>query len=185
MIFKLVNKQSDVPVDESFWGRAFNYAARELEIEHFAAGVGCIFIPFARTKTQPADVGGTYSCEYGAVFYVKAQQGDKRMAVLRTFGEPYASDGRMVRTFFHEMAHVKQLLQMELVTKPRSRIWKGQKWNKKEYSFAPWEVEAEEWEEKLYRSFLRREVKRQMQHPDANAYTVASALGYVFPQDDV
>jgi hypothetical protein len=46
-------------------------------------------------------------------------------------------------------------------------------------------VEAEEWEKKLYGSFLQREVKREMQHPDANAYSVASTLRYVFPQDDV
>src|SRR5438874_1629019 len=73
----------------------------------------------------------------------------------------------------------------DLINKPRSTIWKGEKWsNRREYSFAPWEIEANERADQLYEGFLRREVIQAMGE-NANAYTTAHALRFAFPLDDV
>jgi hypothetical protein len=130
MNFEIVNGQEQFPIDEAFWKRAFNHGARELEIGHFHASVICCFVvPKAERKikfTQVFNAGSTGSFEWGACFYVTS---------------PGIEAGQMVRTFFHETTHVKQYLMRELINKPRSKytIWKGEKWDRKEYAFAPWE----------------------------------------------
>ena len=68
--------------------------------------------------------------------------------------------GQMIKTFFHEMTHVKQHLVGELIDKPRHRMWKGEKWDNKLYSDAPWEVEARTFSDVAYYKFLRCEVNR-------------------------
>jgi hypothetical protein len=110
--------------------------------------------------------------ERGAMFYVVA-------------GAHLAPAGQMVKTFFHELTHVKQLLMGELIEKRRIVVWRGEKWDKREYAFAPWEVEANRFSDKSYDRFLRREVTRIMADENVHAYNVHAALHGVFPDDDV
>jgi len=170
-----INKHTVVPIDKVFWERAFNYAARELEIEHHRANVDCFFIPldFERmVKFKHFSLGATGLTERGAMFYVVA-------------GAQLAPAGQIVKTFFHELTHVKQLLMGELIEKRRMFVWKGEKWNKREYAFAPWEQEANAFSDRSYDRFLRREVRRLMEEENKHAYDVRAALHGVFPDDDV
>jgi hypothetical protein len=100
--------------------------------------------------------------------------------------ERFLTDGRMVMAFFHEMTHVKQLLMRELIVKPRHQVWKGEKWDRREYSFAPWEEEARAFADKAYNNFLRREVTCLMADGTVHAYDPAiTKLLAMFPVDDV
>lgn len=172
-----INKHTVISIDEVFWKRAFNYAARQLNIEHHHATVDCFFIPIdfeKMVKFKYFSLGATSLTEQGAVFYVVT-------------AAHLALTGQMVKTFFHELTHVKQLLMGELVAKRKARsiVWKGEKWDKREYAFAPWEAEANTFSDKSYDRFLRREVTRIMADENAHAYDVHAALRGVFPQDDV
>jgi len=174
MKFTIYNEQTVVAIDEEIWNRAFNYAVKELQVEYHRAAVTCFFIPFRdrMIKVKPFTSGGTVLTEQGALFYIVA---------AKTF-----TDGRMVKTFFHEMAHVRQLLMGDLIQKPRHTRWKGEKWDKKEYSFAPWEKEAEAFSVKAYDRFLRLEVTTLMADESVHAYHPSmSKLYRIFPQDDV
>jgi hypothetical protein len=51
MKFTVHNKQAAVPIDETFWNRAFDYASRELQIEHHCAKVDCFFIPLGHGES--------------------------------------------------------------------------------------------------------------------------------------
>ena len=182
LTLKIANEQQGIAIDEPIWQRAFAYAARELEIEGFATEVWCAFIRFGVPKIQPIAVGSTGQFKDGRYFFcVMAVEKDIRVPR----GLPREGDlGEMIKTFFHELVHVKQCLKSELVVKSRYNLWKGQKWGKREYSFAPWEQEAVEGENRLYQGFLKYEVKRRMREPGANAYTVAEEL-LIFPKDDI
>jgi hypothetical protein len=182
MKFTICNKQNAVSIDEDFWKRAFNYAARELQIEHHRAEVGCLFIPMYLERKVKFEggfsLGAAGLLNDGAMFYVISSTG------LASTG--LASTGQMLKTFFHEMTHVKQLLMRELIQKPRHLVWKGEKWNKREYAFAPWEEEANAFSDKSYPKFLRREVNRLMQDESVHAYHPAvKQLCLMFPQDEV
>jgi hypothetical protein len=179
MKFTICNKQNAVTIDEAFWKRAFNYAATELQIEHLFANVGCFFIPMdfeRKVKFKGGfSFGSTGLWNDGVAFYV-----------VTSMPLTPSDNGRMVKTFFHEMTHVKQLLISELIQKPRHRIWKGEKWDNGEYSFAPWEVEARAFSDKSYDKFLHREVSRVMQDENVHAYHPSvQQLWLVFPQDEV
>jgi hypothetical protein len=187
LTLKIANNQQDIPIDEPIWQRAFAYAARELEIEGFATEVWCVFIRFDVPKIQPIAVGYTDQTEDGRYFFcVRAVGKDAALDALGVqFGCPRQGDlGQMIKTFFHELVHVKQLLKGELVIRSRYTLWKDQKWRKREYSFAPWEQQAAEGENRLYQGFLKYEVKKRMREPGANAYTVAEELR-IFPKDDI
>jgi len=175
-----------VPTNEqtAVWDRAFQHAARELQIQHHHAKVDCFLIPrpverkvkfkhFTFGKTSL--VGNKKGQITGVMFYVVAQ------------AAPF-----MIKTFFHETTHVKQLLMEELTMNRRNILWKpygskepAEKWDKREYSFAPWEEQANAFSEKAYTAFLRREVTRQMKDESVHAYHVAAALRFIFPQEDV
>jgi hypothetical protein len=174
MNFKVFNNQKLVPISEAFWTSAFDYASRELQIEHHRADVVCAFIPTdleRKVKFKHFALGATDLHQGGAWFYICT-------------GAPV--EGYMVKTFFHEMTHVKQLLMGELIVKPRSYVWKTEKWDKREYSFSPWEIEANEFSKKSYKCFLRREVTRRMQDKNVSAYHPSiRELRSVFAQEDV
>jgi hypothetical protein len=175
MKFIIHDEQSAIDVDESFWNRAFNYASRELQIEYHCAEIDCFFIPLnmeRAVKFKAFTLGSTGLTDLGAMFYVVT--------------EDFLTDGSMVKTFFHEMTHVRQLLMRDLIPKSRSIVWKGEKWDKREYAFAPWEKEANTFSAKSYDTFLRREVTRLMQDENIHAYHPSvRALRRMFPQDDV
>ena len=177
MKFTVYNEQQEVPIAETLWRRAFHYAAGELQIEHHHAHVACFFLPAAaerKMKFKHAFTAGASGlAKDGAVFFVIASKD--------------LEGGRMIKTFFHELTHVKQLLMSELIAKrtARSIEWKGEKWDKQEYAFAPWEIEANAWSAKFYESFLRQEVSRIMKDANNHAYHVRSALRLVFPDDDL
>jgi hypothetical protein len=174
MTFTVCNKQTLVPIDKAFWTRAFNYASRELQVEHHRAAVVCFFIPMnleREVKFKNFALGATDLHQGGAWFYVCT-------------GAPV--EGYMVKTFFHEMTHVKQLLMGELVVKPRGYVWKKEKWDKREYAFAPWEIEANAFSTKAYECFLRREATSRMQDKNVNAYHPSiRELHSVFAKEDV
>ena len=185
MNFEIQNLQQVVPVESDFWIRAFEFGARELEIECFAFKIVCAFIPLLTPKMQPFTIGSTKICEDGVLIAVSSAV--KASPFSFSLGREDASGGgQMVHTFFHELTHAKQLLKRELIVKRRTRMWMGRKWdNKRDYSFAPWEVEAEQKSEQLYQGFLRREVKRAMKEAAANGYAVANKLHRVFPPEAV
>jgi hypothetical protein len=180
MKFEVHNKQETVSIDDAFWNRAFTFASRELQIEHHHAMVACVFIPLDLERTvkfKAFSLGATGLSEDGAWFYVVAAKS--------------LTDGRMVKTFFHELTHVKQLLMGQLINKHRHIVWKEEgkkeeKWDKREYSFAPWETEANAFSDKAYEAFLRREVTRAMADKNVHAYHPAILqLQCMFVQDDV
>lgn len=178
MTFRVCNKQTLVPIDEAFWDRAFNYASRELQIDCHHAEVVCLFIPLVlerKIKFKHFSLGATGLTETGAMFYVVTAAANLDVPA-----------GYMVKTFFHEMTHVKQMLMGDLIEKARTFVWKGEKWNKREYAFAPWEIEANTFSERLYERFLRREVTRRMQDENVNAYhTSILELRSLFAEEDV
>jgi hypothetical protein len=156
MKFTIHNKQKAASIDESFWKRAFNYAATELQIEHLCAEVHCFFIEMKTEREVKfkggLSLGATGLVEGGAWFYVVSTPGmecphfpDRDLAIRASSS---SNRSQMVKTFFHEMTHVKQLLIGELILKPRYWRWKGEKWDRREYSFAPWEVEAQTFSDK-------------------------------------
>jgi hypothetical protein len=173
MKFSIRNHQEAVSINETFWNGAFTYASKELNIEHHHAEVVCFFFPMSterKVKFKLFSLGATGLTDLGAMFYVLS-------------GGPA---GRMIKTFFHEMTHVKQLLMGELVEKPRHRLWKGGQFDKKEYADAPWEKEANAFSDKAYEQFLRREVTRVMADESVHAYHPAILqLRCMFVQDDV
>jgi hypothetical protein len=175
MKFKIQNMQEAVPIDEVFWNRAFNYASRELQIEHHCARVDCYFIPLdleRKVKFKHFNLGATEVTEHGAMFYVVTAKS--------------LTNGSMVKTFFHEMTHVKQLLMRELIQKTRHRVWKGEKWDRREYAFAPWEMEANTFSDNAYETFLRREVTRVMAKESVHAYhPYITKLRSMFPEEEV
>ncbi len=192
MKFTIYNKQNAVSIDEDFWKRAFNYAARELQIEHHHAMVECVFIPvnFERmVKFKTFSLGATDLTEQGAWFYVVTDvpiSANVRAVQAIVADHQRSNEGRMVKTFFHEMAHVKQLLMRELINKPRSIVWKNEKWGRREYAFAPWEQEANTFADRSYDKFLRLEVNRVMQDENVHAYHPAvRQLCVMFSQDEV
>jgi hypothetical protein len=175
--FTIHTKQNAVSVDADFWKRAFNYAARELHIEHLRAEVACLFIPMdleRKIKFKGGfSLGAAGLLTDGAMFYVVSST-------------ELSSTGRMLKTFFHELTHVKQLLMLELILKPRHLEWKGEKWDKREYAFAPWEVEANTFADKACAEFMKREVNRVMKDESVRAYHPSViALYRMFPQEEV
>jgi len=65
-------------------------------------------------------------------------------------------NAELLRTLFHELAHVKQYAKKELVYKAKYSLWKGQQfadianeWNR------PWEREARKYEKILYNKFVK------------------------------
>jgi hypothetical protein len=189
MKFTICNKQNAVSIDEDFWKRAFNYAATELGIEHHRAEVACFFIPMEAErgiKFKMFSLGATGLTYEGAMFYVVSTTPPTAADFL--FEHQESNNGRMVKTFFHEMTHVKQLLMGELIPKQRRRylIWKGEKWDNREYSYAPWEVEAAAFSEKAYQQFMQREVNRVMQDENVHAYHPSvRQLCLMFSEDEV
>jgi hypothetical protein len=170
------------------WNRAFRYGARELRIENFAANVACVFAPLIPPTMLPVSVGRTVKYADGAIFAVVTPP---RLTVAATAfmgtspDEDFYSQWNLIETFYHELTHVRQFLTGDLVTTKRSRKWKGQKWDMKEYSFAPWEEEANSMATRLRDGFKRAEVLAAMTRPGANAYVVAQALNLVFSPDEV
>jgi hypothetical protein len=187
VIFDIINDQSNIPIDREMWNRAFRYGARELGIENFAAGVTCVFTPFVPPKMQPVSVGRTVKCSDGAIFAVMTPPSPMTpfLGLPLPLKQDFYKEWHLVETFFHELTHVRQLLTGDLVVKPRSRKWKGQKWGTKVYSFAPWEEEANSMATRLRDGFKKAEVIAAMARPGANAYVVAQALNLVFPSDEV
>jgi hypothetical protein len=169
------NKNVVVYIDPQLWESAFNYAMKNLQIEYLHARIDCLFIPMNMergVKFKYFSAGATGTTDKGAMFYVIA--------------EKFLTDGSMVRTFFHEMTHVKQLLMRELIVKPRHQVWKGEKWHRREYSFAPWEVEARAFADKAYDGFIKQEVTKRMANDNVHAYHPAIiSLHEMFPPDDV
>lgn len=105
--------------------------------------------------------------------------------LMGSIKEGFYEQWPLLETFYHELTHAKQLLTGELVVRPRSRVWKGQRWGTKEYSFAPWEEEARREATRLREGFKRTEVIQQMRQPDANGYVVAHSLKLLLPVDEV
>jgi hypothetical protein len=189
MKFTIGNKQTTVSIDEDFWKRAFNFAARELQIEHHCAEVDCLFIPMEAERkikfTGAMSLGATGLAKDGAWFYVVATPGANFLERTFISGNP-RNYSQMVKTFFHEMTHVKQLLMGELILKPRCWMWKGEKWDRREYSFAPWEVEAQTFADKAYAKFQQGEVSRVMRDDDVHAYHPSvMQLCHMFPKEEV
>ena len=183
MNFEIQNLQQEVPVEHDFWTRAFEFGAQKLEIECFAFKIVCAFVsPLDTPKMRPFTIGATKIYKDAVLIWVAARPVSPFSFSLGR--EDASGEGQMVHTFFHELTHAKQLLKRELIVKPRSRIWQGEKWDNKHYSFAPWEVEAEQKSEELYQGFLRWEVMRAMRE-EANGYAVASKLHLVFPPEAV
>ena len=58
-----------------------------------------------------------------------------------------------IKTICHEMVHVKQYLKGELVEERCKRIWKGVDHTSDSHFDYPWEIEAYELEEVLYKLF--------------------------------
>lgn len=175
MKFTIYNKQNVVFIDEEFWKRAFNYAARELQIEYHHAEIDCYFGPVAM------GINKKFKGVFKLGFVVEYQKGP---VIFLVAIPDLMKTGQMVKTFFHEMTYTKQYLNEELIDKPRHRVWKGEKWPNKEYSDAPWEVEANACSDKFYAKFLAQEVTRAMRK-DANAYQSVMRLHSVFPAEEV
>jgi hypothetical protein len=98
-----------------------------------------------------------------------------------------SNNGRIIKTFFHELTHVKQLLMGDLVIKPRHILWqKKEKWDKREYSYTPWEGDARTFSDESYETFLRHEVTRLMADESIHAYHPSMRkLSRIFVPDDV
>jgi hypothetical protein len=190
MQFTIHNKQNTASIDEEFWKRAFAYAAKELQIEYHSAEVHCLFIEMEMERTVKLNggamiLGATALLPVGAGFYVVATSGHS-FPQFAGIGVDDHNQGQMIKTFFHEMTHVKQLLVGELIVRPRHRKWKGEKWDNREYSFAPWEVEANAFSDKAYAKFQEREINRVMQDATVHAYHPAvMQLCAMFPKDEV
>ncbi len=191
MKFTVHNKQTTVSIDESFWKRAFNYAARELQIDYHCAEVACFFIEMdmeRAVKFKVASLGATGVLKGGAWFYVVSTPEMKSPHFLERAFPPGCprNCSQMVKTFFHEMTHVKQLLMKELIPTQRYWRWKGEKWDRREYSFAPWEVEAQTFSAEAYVKFQQCEVNRAMREEGVHAYHPSvRQLCLIFPQDEV
>jgi hypothetical protein len=189
MQFIVSNRQTCISIDDDFWKRAFTFAAKELQIEYHCANVICAFIEMnmERNVINPGvmTLGATIPCDDGIFFYVVATEAHPAPQ-FAGIGMPDRNQGQMVRTFFHEMTHVKQFLTGELIQKARHRKWKGEKWDNREYSFAPWEVEARAFADKAYDKFQVREVNRVMQDDSVHAYHPSIVqLCFMFPKDEV
>ena len=103
MQFKIFNQQTGIPIDEPFWLRAFEYGARELGIEHFACGVGCIFVPLTvKTKIRPVNIGYADLATNGAIIWVKVPPS------LWLKRKTTAGGGIVLPR--HELTHAKQYL---------------------------------------------------------------------------
>ena len=164
MQFKIIRHEDlKYKIDHEFWTRAFHYGAREFGFDHFHSMVTCMFTPYIKSKIEPQTLGWT---DYS--------DGEVIISIAMT--------AQPVKTFFHELTHAKQFLNRELVTTQRSTKWKGKRWGRQQYSFAPWEEEANAAEKRLYDGFKQSEVMRQMRRPGANAYTIA--VPYV-SQDEI
>lgn len=60
-------------------------------------------------------------------------------------------------TLLHELWHVYQWIKGDLKERSLKRLWKGIDHSETDYEDQPWEIEAREMEEYLYRCFLTRE----------------------------
>jgi len=62
-----------------------------------------------------------------------------------------------VKTLFHELEHVRQYIDDELELEQKSAAWKGEIYSSKDEDYwdSPWEVQAREVEEKLYKQFRK------------------------------
>jgi hypothetical protein len=169
------NKKVAVYFDEQLWAGALDYALKDLQIEYLRARIDCLFIPVSmerKVKFKYFSAGASGVTPVGAMFYVVAER--------------FLTNGSMVRTFFHEMTHVKQVLMRELIVKPRHFVWKKEKWDRREYSFAPWEEEARAFADKPYLAFLRQQVTRLMADESVHAYHPALLrLKAMYPEDEV
>jgi hypothetical protein len=59
---------------------------------------------------------------------------------------------KLIKTFGHEMVHVKQIAKGQLKAEERSFLWRGKRYPlTTRYSNRPWEIEAMSKEEILYR----------------------------------
>lgn len=62
-----------------------------------------------------------------------------------------------ITTLLHELWHVYQWVKGDLKERSLKRLWKGIDHSDTDYEDQPWEIEAREMEEYLYRSFLTRD----------------------------
>jgi hypothetical protein len=60
-----------------------------------------------------------------------------------------------IKTIFHELAHVRQYVDDELELEEKTAVWKGEIYTRTigGYMDEPWEIEARELEETIYRDF--------------------------------
>lgn len=66
-------------------------------------------------------------------------------------------NSELLKTLFHELAHVKQYAKKELVYKTNYNIWKGRKYADIESEWnRPWEREARKLEKQLYAKFVKQ-----------------------------
>ena len=66
-------------------------------------------------------------------------------------------NAELLRTLFHELAHVKQYAKKELVYKADYNLWKGQRYADIENEWnRPWEREARKLEKQLYAKFVKQ-----------------------------
>jgi hypothetical protein len=147
-----------------------------VHIEYHQAEVDCVFHPMEAAINKKFK--GVFTLGYAEEY----AEGPRVNLVAIS---DLMKTGQLVKTFFHEMTHVKQYLYGELEQKRSHRVWKGTKWPNKEYSYAPWEMEARAFSDKFYEQFLQREVNRVMQN-GVNAYHPSVArLRAVFPTEEV
>ena len=173
--FFIHNKQDGVAIDESLWTRAFGYAAKELRIEYHRARIDCLFVPMRverKIKFKYFSAGASGITHVGAMFYVVAER--------------FLPQGSMIKTFFHELTHIKQFVMHELKVTRLSFHWNKEIWDRREYSFAPWEEEARAFADKAYLAFLRQQVTRLMANDKVHAYHPALLkLKAMYPEDEV
>lgn len=63
------------------------------------------------------------------------------------------NDKNIILTLFHEMVHVKQYVKGELKDRLNVHLWKGERISGDYEVWGPWEDEAEELSEELYKEF--------------------------------
>lgn len=101
---------------------------------------------------------GLWACPVGLeVILVKEFKDD-------SYGDSIDLDDRFVvriakkdnwlKTIFHELEHVRQYAEDELELEPGIGMWRGVRFDSPDYATCPWEVMANEAEERLYKDFI-------------------------------
>lgn len=89
-----------------------------------------------------------------------------KLKLFEVLINPDQNKSELIKTLFHELVHVKQITKGELKFETeRSSFWKGKLVHPnrfKIYKNIPWEKEAYDMEEKLYRKYLsiRKDIRR-------------------------